>query len=279
MIALTAVACRGGSQPEARTTRTPASAVALADAASLPEAAATACDTSGVWVPAARLHVDRAPVTVGQFADYVEATGYVTEAETFGNSAVFDYDAQAWTLVEGAFWRQPLGPAGGEAPDDHPVTQVSYRDARAYCEHAGKRLPTVAEWESAARYRQPAATDLYPWGDDIRDARGAYRANVWQGIFPHTRRVDDGYAYTSPVDAFPAAPSGLLDMAGNVWEWTSDVSDGAGVPGDGVHRVAKGGSFLCEPGWCHGYAVGGATHTSEETGLFHTGFRCVCEGG
>ena len=224
------------------------------------------------------LRVDRTPVTVAAFGDFVEATGYATEAETFGNSAVFDYDAKAWTLVEGAFWRQPLGPTAEPAPADHPVTQVSFRDAEAYCAHYGKRLPSAAEWEAAARYRQPEGARLYPWGDDIRDDAGAFRANVWQGMFPHTRRVEDGYAYTSPVDAFPAAPSGLLDMAGNVWEWTTDVKPGAGVPGDGVHRIAKGGSFLCEPGWCHGYAVDGLTNTSEETGLFHTGFRCVCEG-
>ena len=240
---------------------------------------AAQCDTTGILIPNFDLRFDRTPVTVAQFADFVAATGYVTEAETFGNSAVFDYDEQAWTLLDGAFWRQPLGPGAGDAAADHPVTQVSFRDAETYCAHNGKRLPTAAEWEAAARYRQPDGARLYPWGDDIRDESGAYRANVWQGIFPHTRRVEDGYAYTSPVEAYPPAPSGLYDMAGNVWEWTTDVKSGAGVPGDGVHRLAKGGSFLCEPGWCHGYTVDGLTNTSEETGLFHTGFRCACEAG
>lgn len=237
-----------------------------------------ACDTAGILIPSVGLRFDLTPVTVAQFAEFVSETGFVSEAETFGNSAVFDYDTQAWSLVPGAFWRKPFGPEADGAAATHPVTQVSYRDAARYCSHYGKRLPTLAEWQAAARRGQPHPHDLYPWGDSIRDAGGAFRANIWQGIFPHTRRVEDGYAYTSPVDAYPPAPSGLRDMAGNVWEWTSDVSPEPGVPGDGTHRIAAGGSFLCEPGWCHGYAIGGTTHTSEETGLFHTGFRCVCEG-
>ena len=230
-------------------------------------------------LPTGALRVDRGPVTVAQYADFVAATGYVTDAEAFGDAGVFDEGRKAWRLAAGAFWRQPFGKTAGGAPPDHPVTQVSHRDARAYCAHYGCRLPTAAEWEAAAEYGlDSAATGLYPWGEGIRDgATGDYRANVWQGIFPHVRRVEDGYAYTSPVGAYGEHPSGLVDMAGNVWEWTADSVAGVGVPGDRTHYLSKGGSFLCEPGWCHGYLTTGSSHNSEETGLFHTGFRCVCD--
>ena len=224
------------------------------------------------------LRVDRAPVTVAQFGRFVEETGYRTQAEEFGDAGVFDTEAKAWRLAAGAFWRKPFGKTAGEAPPDHPVTQVSHRDARAYCAHYGCRLPTAAEWEAAAEYGLEGVSGVYPWGEGIRAGdTGAYRANVWQGIFPHVRRVEDGYAYTSPVGAYGEHPSGLVDMAGNVWEWTADSVGGVGVPGDGTHYLSKGGSFLCEPGWCHGYLTTGSSHNSEETGLFHTGFRCVCD--
>ena len=236
--------------------------------------------TEGVAVPLSSndtLYVDRTPVTVTQFAAFAKTSGYVTQAEAYGNSGVFDIRQQAWTLVDGAYYRQPFGKTAGDAPADHPATQVSYHDAVAYCAHYGKRLPTETEWEAAARFAQPDGQTQYPWGDGIRDSARQYRANVWQGIFPIDQRVEDGYAYTSPVEAFAPAPSGLFDMAGNVWEWTSDTLAGSAGPGEDVHRVAKGGSFLCEPSWCHGYLIDGSTHVSGETGLFHVGFRCVCE--
>ena len=222
------------------------------------------------------LYVDRTPVTVGAFATFVAATNFISEAERFGNAGVFDTLQRAWILAEGAFWRKPFGKTAPDAPADHPVTQVSYADAAAYCRWQGKRLPNQTEWMAAARYRQPSADAAYPWGSDIKDQQGRYRANVWQGLFPHVYRHEDGYFGTSPVGAYGAHPSGLVDMAGNVWEWVTDSLPGVGVPGDGMHRLTKGGSFLCEPGWCHGYLITGSTHTSSETGLFHTGFRCVC---
>ena len=116
-----------------------------------------------------------------------------------------------------------------------------------------------------------------PLGRQFRSSDGAYLANVWQGIFPVVQRVEDGYPFTSPVGAYGPHPSGLTDMAGNVWEWVQDTIGGVRIPGDDTHHLAKGGSFLCEPGWCHGYLITGSTHNSAETGLFHTGFRCVCD--
>ena len=216
------------------------------------------------------------PVTVAQYETFTQLSGYTTQAERFGNSGVFDYKDKIWRLIDSADFRNPLGPAAGASPANHPATQVSYYDAAAFCAYYHMRLPTAQEWETAARYRQPEGA-RYPWGDSIRTVGEGFRANVWQGIFPHVRQVEDGYAYSSPVDAYPPAPSGLYDMAGNVWEWVSDTVAGARVDGDDVHRLAKGGSFLCEPLWCHGYLITGSTHNSSETGLFHTGFRCVCD--
>lgn len=145
-----------------------------------------------------------------------------------------------------------------------------------YCRHYGKRLPTEREWVAAAEYARPEGTTEYLRGDGIR-GDVSYRANVWQGIFPTVQRVEDGYPYTSPVGAYGTHPSGLVDMAGNVWEWTADSVGDVVVPDDQTHYLAKARSFLCEPGWCHGYLTTGNTHNSAETGLFHTGFRCVCE--
>ncbi len=220
--------------------------------------------------------IQRTPVTVGMYEVFAKAANYTTQAETYGNSGVFSYEKKAWILVDGAYYKQPFGKTEGNAPEDHPATQVSYYDAAAFCAFYKMRLPTEQEWETAARYKQPVGSTSYPWGDSIKTTIG-YRANVWQGIFPYDQKVEDGYAYTSPVEAYPAAPSGLRDMAGNVWEWTSDTIAGHRLMGDDVHRIAKGGSFLCEPMWCHGYLISGSTDNSSETGLFHTGFRCVCE--
>ena len=217
------------------------------------------------------------PVTVAMFEVFAKAGTYTTQAETFGNSGTFDYDTKKWSLVDGANYKQPLGPSEGDAPSDHPATQISYYDAKEYCAYYNMRLPTEREWETAARYKQPKGATMYPWGNEIKTKKDEYRANVWQGLFPHVQKVEDGYAYTSPVEAYPAAPSGLYDMTGNVWEWVSDTIGGVRGPGDDTHRLGKGGSFLCEPNWCHGYLITGSTHNSSETGLFHMGFRCVCE--
>ena len=222
-------------------------------------------------------NIQRTPVTVGMYEVFAKAANYTTQAETFGNSGVFSYEDKAWLLVDGAYYKQPFGKKEGSAPNNHPVTQVSYYDAKAFCSYYNMRLPTEHEWEKAARFKQPAGTFSYPWGDDIKTDKEGYRANVWQGLFPYDQKVEDGYAYTSPVDAYAAAPSGLQDMAGNVWEWVSDTVAAQRLKGDDVHRLAKGGSFLCEPNWCHGYLISGSTHNSSETGLFHMGFRCVCD--
>lgn len=223
--------------------------------------------------------MDASPVTVAAFRAFVEATGFVTEAERFGNAGVLDPATHQWQLVEGATWHHPLGPDEAAAPDDHPVTQVSWNDAVAYAEWAGKRLPTEVEWEHAAR----SATNKpqrYAWGTELVDA-GSYRANTWQGHFPVKNTGEDGYLYTSPVGAFGTTDLGLTDMGGNVWEWTQDwfrlysERDTPFTPDATSEKAQRGGSFLCNPSWCHGYRVSGRSHATPETALFHVGFRCV----
>lgn len=227
----------------------------------------------------AAFFMDIHPVTVTQFGAFVEATGYVTEAERFGNAGILDYDSRQWQLVDGATWRRPLGPDGEAAAGDHPVTQVSWNDATAYAEWAGKRLPTEAEWEHAARGAS-GSLQPYSWGTELKEEH-AYRANVWNGVFPVSNSGEDGYMYTSPVGAYGATTLGLVDMGGNVWEWTRDwyrpyaERDRPYTPTPQSEKAQRGGSFLCEPGWCHGYRVSGRSHSTPETSLFHVGFRCV----
>lgn len=223
--------------------------------------------------------MDVHPVTVGQYRAFVKATGYKTQAEKFGDSGIFDVEARKWILAKGANWQYPLGENNPKAADDHPVTQVSFEDAQAYCTWAGKRLPTEAEWEHAARNGTNTRTQ-YSWGSDIKE-NGSIKANHWQGVFPAVNTVEDGYLYTSPVGEFNTTKLGLQDMSGNVWEWCQDWylpygSDQASfTPNAQSEKVMRGGSFMCHPSYCHGYRVSGRSGTTPETGLFHLGFRAV----
>lgn len=223
--------------------------------------------------------MDVHPVTVAQFRAFVDATGHVTEAERFGNAGVLDPERMEWRLVDGATWRQPRGPGTALAPDDHPVTQVSWTDASAYAAWAGKRLPTEIEWEHAARGAENRRS-RYAWGDALVE-RGAHRANTWQGPFPLRNTGEDGHLFTSPVGTFGATPLGLTDIGGNVWEWTADwfrpytERDRPFTPAATSERVQRGGSFLCHESYCHGYRVSARSHSTPETSLFHVGFRLV----
>jgi sulfatase modifying factor 1 len=233
-------------------------------------------------------YMDTYPVTNEQFAAFVQATGYVTEAETFGWSFLFHTHVAPeaieervpgvswWCKVSGVDWRKP------EAPANHPVLHVSWNDAAAYSRWAGKRLPSEAEWEYAARggLEQKA----YPWGDDLTP-EGRHLCNIWQGEFPEHDTAEDGYSAVGPVDAFPPNGYGLYSMTGNAWEWCNDWFDNAyhvlttrvnpvGPP-RGAAKVMKGGSFLCHKSYCNRYRVAARTANTPDSATENIGFRCV----
>ena len=240
--------------------------------------------------------IDRDAVSNALFADFVEATGYETEAEHFGWSFVFggllpdDFPptegvAQApwWRKVEGADWRRPEGPGSSLiGRGGHPVVHVSANDAQAYCDWAQKRLPTEAEWEMAARGGLEAK--VFPWGDEL-EPEGEHRMNVWQGDFPMENTQADGYYCTCPVDAFPPNGYGLHNMTGNVWEWTADWFDpdyrrhdrehDPRGPASGTRKVQKGGSYLCHASYCRRYRVAARQALPPDSSTGNVGFRCA----
>ena len=255
-------------------------------------------------VPVSGFWMDRAPVTNHAFAPFVTETGYRTVAEippdphTYpgaapellrAGSTVFQPPAprpegQAWwAFVPGAQWRTPDGAAPHPGPD-HPVVHIAYDDALAYAAWAGKALPTEAEWEWAAW--GGAGETEFVWGDTLAPD-GQYRANIWQGRFPFENLAEDGRACTSPVGRYPPNGYGLLDMIGNVWEWTASTwsSNPAGAgrrcctpasPGAPAgRRVIKGGSHLCAPNHCRRYRPPARQPQDEDTGTTHLGFRCI----
>jgi formylglycine-generating enzyme required for sulfatase activity len=272
---------------------------------------------AGFWI-------DAHPVTTADFLRFVDATDYVTVAERpvhpagypdadpgllVPGSLVFrrpskpvplhDYRAW-WSYVPGASWRHPEGPDGTlDGREHHPVTHVAFEDALAYARWAGKDLPTEAEWEFAARGGLHDA--VYVWGDDFAPD-GRMLANTWQGRFPWENLRLDGFAGTSPVAAFPPNGYGLYDMAGNVWEWTSDVftpqharshvkacctparadvaeprniDTARHAPEAPARRVIKGGSHLCAPNYCLRYRPAARQGEAVDTSTCHLGFRCV----
>ena len=276
---------------------------------------------SGFWM-------DVTEVTNADFKKFVEATGYITTAErkpeweelkkqlpegtqkppdsvlvpaalVFVPAAqpiMLNDASQWWSWVKGACWKHPQGINSDiNKKDNYPVVQVSWDDAVAYAKWAGKRLPTEAEWEFAAR--AGLKDQPYTWGSEPVTS-GPQKTNIWEGHFPDHNTLEDGYALASPVKSFRANGYGLYDIAGNVWEWCSDWYDAgyyAQQAGKSLQnpvgpstsmdpeeptvpkKVVRGGSFLCHASYCASYRVSARMKTSPDTGLEHTGFRCVAE--
>lgn len=243
-------------------------------------------------------YIDDSAVSNSDFTCFVSATGYQTEAERFGWSFVFHEfiskgsvskvsqivkEAPWWWKVEGADWRHPGGSETDlEGIDDHPVVHISWSDALAYARWLGKRLPTEAEWEYAAR--GGLTQNKFPWGNVLTPG-GKYQCNIWQGDFPNFNTEADGYAGTAPVRSFVPNRYGLFNMSGNIWEWCSDwfsptfhrdgPSENPTGPLDGETKVIKGGSYLCHASYCNRYRVAARSSTSPDSSTGHMGFRCV----
>ncbi len=269
--------------------------------------------------------MDQTEITNKQFTVFVKKTGYVTVAERpiiwedmkkelppntpkppdsllQAGALVFHKTAQPvslnnpglwWRWTIGANWKHPEGPNSSITDKmDHPAVQIAWEDAAAYAKWAGKRLPTEAEWEWAARGGQENA--IYPWGNESV-YEGKEKANFWQGLFPYENNLNDGYLTTAPVKTYPPNDYGLYDMSGNVWEWCADWLDvnyygkpeaskaNTAGPNRGNNprmpfqqeKVIRGGSFLCNDSYCSGYRNARRMGSSVDTGLNHTGFRCV----
>lgn len=233
-------------------------------------------------------YMDSYAVTNEEFLQFVAETEYRTEAERFGWSFVFHQfihpslktgvqrvaNTPWWIAVEGANWLQPEGP-GSHIADrmDHPISQVSWNDARAFSNWAGKRLPTEVEWEFAAR--GGLQQKRFPWGDKLQP-EGKDVCNIWQGKFPTENTMEDGFVGTAPALSFPPNGYGFYNMAGNVWEWCAN--DFFETPAAAIaSKAMRGGSYLCHDSYCNRYRVAARTSNTVDSAAGNIGFRCVTD--
>jgi formylglycine-generating enzyme len=240
-------------------------------------------------------YIDALPVTNDQFAEFVRASGYRTESECFGWSFVFHSHVrpelvedrapgvQWWCKVSGADWAHPEGPGSNiNERRSFPVVHISWNDASEYAKWAGKRLPSEAEWEYAARGGLDQR--IYPWGDELTPG-GRHLCNVWQGDFPNRDTGDDGFTAVGPADAFPPNGYGLFGITGNAWEWCSDwfhptyhvttTRRNPVGPQTGTAKVMKGGSYLCHRSYCNRYRVAARTSNTPDSATTNISLRTV----
>ncbi|WP_121616486.1 formylglycine-generating enzyme family protein [Virgibacillus halodenitrificans] len=236
-------------------------------------------------------YIDKTSVSNREFTQFIDETGYKTDAEKYGWSFVFykflseeqqrkfqqPQGTPWWFAVEKAYWYQPVGEGSGvEDRMEHPVIHVSWNDAKAFCDWAGKRLPTEKEWEFAAR--GGLEQKKYVWGDELHP-NGEHYCNIWQGDFPRTNTEEDGYLGTAPVESFPPNGYGLYNMAGNVWEWCSNWFDKSLNLSPKVDpqapKAMRGGSYLCHYSYCNRYRVAARSSNTMDSSTGNLGFRCA----
>lgn len=236
-----------------------------------------------------KYYLDKYEVSNGDFKEFVTKTGYVSEAEIFGDSFVFkilissetqqEYEdfrvlqAPWWYKVKEVNWKQPEG-AGSSVDDrlNHPVVHVSWNDAVAYCEFRNKRLPTEAEWEAACRGGKKRK--LFPWGNKLMP-NDHHWMNIWQGEFPDKNTAEDGAISTCPVDKFRQNDFDLYNIVGNAWEWTSDLWNESDSTKENPDRVKKGGSYLCHKSYCYRYRCAARSQNSQDSSAGNLSFRCA----
>lgn len=236
-------------------------------------------------------YIDKFEVSNAEFSKFIDDTGYVTYAEKFSDSFVFqeflskslreiyrDYrvaNAIWWYKINNTFWKQPNGPESSiDDRMNHPVVHVSWFDAQAYCKWKSKRLPTEIEWEIACRGGKKSK--LYPWGNKLMP-QNKHWLNIWQGEFPAGNTADDGYQSTCPVDQFKQNDFGLYNIVGNVWEWvdTNWRDDEANVDSNTIEKVKKGGSYLCHKSYCYRYRCAARSSNTADSSAGNLGFRCA----
>ena len=232
-------------------------------------------DSVAISVEGNTVQLGRSPVSVAEFRQYVNESGRLTQAEELGGGLVIQFPLGRWNIDPQANWQKPWGTTRPEyvTLETHPVTQVSWNDALAYCKWHGKRLPTVDEWILAAKAGNPDDARFAVGRSIKRD--GHYLAKIWSGYFPIYNDGEAGEIGVAPVGTSGISPTGLTDMSGNVWNWMADDRIDQYAEDSDIQRALKGGSFLCDENVCRGYDIAARQSSTPDTSAVHIGFRCA----